>query len=158
MKYVGIDPGFSGGIVAITAPGEIHTMLPMPEDEQRLWRELYLLREPSFVLIEKIPPAIFGADKASCAKLYGNYMSCRMALTAAGTSFQEITAKEWQKELGVVPRLKNETKTVWKNSLLNEARILFPAASKLWSQKKAFQLQVADALLIAEVCRRLCNP
>ena len=69
-----------------------------------------------------------------------------MALIAAGIPFEEVIPRTWQKGVGITPRGKGETKTRFKNRLKAKASQLFP--------KVNVTLATADALLIAEFCRR----
>jgi Holliday junction resolvasome RuvABC endonuclease subunit len=84
---------------------------------------------------------------ASSFKFGVNYGIVRMALTAAGIPFEEVTPQAWQKALGITHRKKTETPSEWKNRLRARAQQLFPSVS--------LTLATADALLIAEYCRRI---
>jgi hypothetical protein len=75
-----------------------------------------------------------------------NYGALRMALTAAGIPFEEVVPGVWQRGLNIPPRKKTEGKTAWKNRLKAKAQQLFPSVK--------ITLATADALLIAEFCRR----
>lgn len=111
--------------------------------------------------VEEIPTAIFGADKSSGAKLYGSYMSLRMALTASGIRYRLVKARVWQAGLSIPPRRKGgkkklsptvqlaESRTDWKGRLKRVAEELFP--------KLKITLATSDALLIAEYGRRLLD-
>jgi Holliday junction resolvasome RuvABC endonuclease subunit len=83
---------------------------------------------------------------SSTFKFGVGYGGLRMALIAASIPFEEVTPRTWQKALGVVVRKKTETKTQFKNRLKAKAQQLFP--------RESITLKTADALLIAEYCRR----
>jgi hypothetical protein len=70
----------------------------------------------------------------------------RMALTAAAIPFDPILPRVWQKALGV-SYPKGSTDTVKKNITKRRAQQLFPTLTVTHA--------IADALLLAEYCRRL---
>ena len=150
--YLGIDPGKNGGFAVIK--GQTVEWFPMPETERDTWD---LIRQFSGVTagccIERIVPNLWGKAKSSVAKLYANYMALRMALVAAGIPFDDIRPVEWIRALGISPRKKSETPDQWKNRLRAKAQQLFPTLS-LWKEPKYKQLQVCDAILLADFCRR----
>jgi len=153
MNYLGIDPGQSGGIAVLGANGA-HEAWPMPKTERDVWM---LLDEniggpisvlDDFALIEAVH-SFPGQGVASSFKFGMSYGGLRMALTAAGIPFEEITPQQWQRALGIKPRQrkKGESKTQFKNRLKAKAQQLFPDVK--------MTLAICDALLIAEVCRRM---
>jgi len=87
-----------------------------------------------------------GVGKASMSKLYGNYKQLRMAVIANDYRLVEVKPKAWQHAMGISPRAKSDTPTQWKNKLKGAAQELFPNVK--------VTLATADALLIAEHCRR----
>jgi hypothetical protein len=124
-------------------------------------------------VIEKVStsPQMGVASAGTFMKGYGTLL---MALTAAGISFEEITPQVWQKALHIPPRKKGvkrrvpnpkkpskmktivkggETDRQWKGRLRNKAQQLFPSL-EVWRGTIGNQLAVADAILIAEFCRR----
>jgi hypothetical protein len=80
-----------------------------------------------------------------------NYGSLRMLLVASKIPFLSVAPVTWQSALGVSPRDKRgedkESDSQFKTRLKTHAKGLFPALSTL---TKA----TADALLLAEFCRR----
>jgi hypothetical protein len=147
--YLGIDPGANGGFVLLSSQKIVRHMIAMPSTERDIWQLIVNLgpQNPT-ALIEWIHPAIQGIGKSSMSKLYGNYCSLRMALTAAGIPFEDIKATKWQRELGISPRKKTENQSKWKNRLKAKAQVLFP------STIVPITLKTCDALLIAEYLRR----
>ncbi len=154
--YLGIDPGVDGAIVKIYASGEICNILQMNKATEAEFVK-FLLPKVTFAVLERImprPTMVFDHVtkkvvprilKSTCV-LYGNYMQVRAALTAGHTPFDAVTPQKWQKGLNLRTRAKGEEKRDWKNYLKGEAQRLFP------SQKVT--LAIADALLLAEYCRR----
>jgi len=160
-RFIGVDPGESGGLVALDHEG-IFAIDPIPPTERNIWEWFQQHTKldannkcRTIALIERISPAIFGIKKSSASKLYGSYMSLRMSLIAKGIPFEEIDAKDWQSILGIERRKKEESTSRWKSRLLAKAQQLYPDFP-LWSvpETKEQQLMVCDALLIATVCFR----
>jgi len=144
-KYLGADPGQSGGLAWV---GDTCFGYAMPETERGLYCLLEELQgEYDFKLcyLEKVH-SMPKQGVASSFKFGQNYGSLRMALIATNIPFQEVTPQAWQKGLGLRHRIKGETQTIWKKYLMAVAQQLFPGV--------AVTLKTADALLIAEWCRR----
>lgn len=156
MSYIGIDPGKSGGLAIIHADQTFHC-IPMPASDYDFleWFRQWDLRF-SIASVEWINPAIQKVAKSSMSKLYGSFMASRMAMAAIGIPTEEVKPKAWQQVVGISTRLKSETDTQWKWRIRCKAQQLFPSL-ELWSEPrtKGKQLAIADALLIAWVCRRM---
>ena len=157
--YVGIDPGSSGGLAALhNRP----SCVSMPDTDRDLWDWISQTADsltPVFAVIEKVsgwtggnknksgaPYAHEGAPGSAMFKFGTSYGGLRMALVAAGIPFEEVVPRTWQKALGITPRAKTESKGQFKNRLKAKAQQLFPS--------EKVTLATADALLIAEYCRR----
>lgn len=159
MLFVGIDPGASGGLAVLSDAGSVG-MKPLGGLTDRdLWdwvlsvaNDPARLRKPGgvFAVVEKVGGYLRtkapqpGSTMFNFGKGVGKLV---MALTAAGVPYEEATPQQWQRVLGVTPRGKDEGNTAWKNRLKGHAQRLFP--------KVTVTLAVADALLIAEFCRRV---
>ena len=144
--YLGIDPGWSGGIGWIygTWSGAF-TFKNMTE------RDIY---EAFFGLINnwEVPnpdklvavlEAVHSMPKqgvASSFKFGQQYGLVEMALIANNISYQKVTPQKWQKEMSC--RSGGD-----KNVTKRRAQQLFP--------KHKFTHGIADALLLAEYCRRV---
>lgn len=150
--FIGVDPGASGGL-AVLATGLDAYACPMPATERDIWE--YLRDEaasaegPVAAVIEKVGGYTGQGQPGSAMFKFGaSYGRLCMALCAAGIPYEEITPQTWQKAMGIPPRKnrEGETKTAWKNRLKSHAQRLFP--------KLSVTLATADAILIAEFCRR----
>ena len=145
--YLGIDPGASGGLAFLDE--EFAAVTAMPPTRKDLWDWLHnedLTKV--FAVIEKVGGHVGDKQPGSRMFEFGrNYGECLMALTAAGVPHEEVPPQKWQKALGIPPRKKDESRTQWKNRLKAKAQQLFPGVK--------VTLSVADALLIAEFCRRM---
>lgn len=147
MSFIGIDPGASGGMACLEF-GVVHCT-PMPETEKDIfeWVDDHN-HETAFAVIEQVGGYIAGNKQPGSAmfKFGQSYGALRMALTAAGIPYELVTPQKWQKFLGIPGRKKTESKTQWKNRLKGHAQRLFPKAN--------ITLATADAVLLAEYCRR----
>jgi len=143
--FIGIDPGGSGGLCCLGP--DYFELSAMPETERDVWDWFawYADRKDTFAFIEKVH-SMPGNGVASMFKFGMNYGMLRLALIAAKIPFEEITPQHWQKEMKIQPKGKNESSTSHKNKLKGKAQQLFPKAK--------LTLKTADALLIAEYCRR----
>ena len=145
MLYVGIDNGSSGGIAVLTQDGGVWRADPMPPTDPEILELLTAVR----AMIYKIGDChavlehaqAFPGMGVSGAFNYGRgYGAMQMALLACGIPYDVVTPTKWQSKLGC---LSGGKKTITK------AR-----AEKLFPQLKITHA-VADALLIAEYCRRM---
>ncbi len=145
---IGIDPGKSGGIVAIFNDGV--EAFKMPDTERDLW-DLFSTIEgycsETFAYIERVHS--MPNDGGRAAFTFGqNYGMLRAFLIASEIPFEEVIPQKWQK-FWSLPTLKScgGSKTKKKNIHKAKAQQLFP--------KIKVTHAVADALLIAEYGRRM---
>ncbi len=153
----GIDPGCSGGIAAIwgAAPCEVHH-LSVSDRSPWDWIQNILLHTvgrnfspgDAFAVIEKNSGYVGGAGNPGSAMFkFGRSAGLLTGfLIAAGIPYEEITPQVWQKALGLPSKKLDEKKGQFKNRLKQKAEQLFPQVK--------VTLATADALLIAEFCRR----
>jgi len=145
--FVGIDPGASGGIAALTADGGIALLAKLPATPRGI---LDMLEDAGaeFAIIEKVW-ATPGMGVTSAFSFGGSYHGLLMALAAVRIPFDAVAAARWQKEMDCRQAgrkgLKGEKKD--KNINLRRAQQLFP--------DRTITHATADALLLAEYCRRL---
>lgn len=174
MYYIGIDPGKKGGIAVIEEKiiedecGNLigpklklrtQDLSSFGDDQRRIFLGLKNIVNhytPNCVLLERISPTIFGIDKGSGAKIYGNYRELGMALVAIDCKHTEVDPQTWQRGLGIPPRVKKskrkgikrgESTSEWKARLKRSAQEIFP--------RFRVTLSVSDAILIAEYGRRV---
>jgi hypothetical protein len=167
LNHIGVDPGANGGLVSIqySLTGQlILNAVPMPKTERDIWEWFrFLPTENTFAVIEKVSTSP-QMGVVSAGTFMGGYYGLRMALTAANIPFEVIPPREWQTALSIPSRKKHregkkvvydESTLQWKDRLRAKAQQLFPSLP-LWNEPKSKgrQLAVADALLIAEFCRR----
>ena len=154
--YIGVDPGTTGGLVALTQQpsGSVwERFTSMPRTERGIWDwfDTPLFQGsvgPVIAVIEQVSGYLGEAQPGSAMFKFGaSYGGLRMALVAAGIPFAAVRPQVWQKLLGIKPRRKKENRTAWKNRLKSEAERLFPDLK--------ITLATADALLIAYYCRKV---
>lgn len=152
--WLGIDPGQKGGLVALSNFGVIeYEVMHSTEFDIWLWFE-----DRNHLNVTACIEKVHSMPKQGVASSFTfgvNYGNLRMALTAAGISFEEVLPRTWQKGLGIPPRKKTETRNQFKNRLRGVAQQLFPQLP-IWKEprSKGRQLAICDALLIAEFCKR----
>lgn len=149
--YIGVDPGVSGGWAMLDSQGGVVAWMKMadtPEGIAGQPGELILPLPPASrvrALVEKIH-AFPAMGKAAAFTFGGSYWSIRTALTASSVPFDEVQPKLWQKIIGISypPKLAARDK---KNITKARAQQLFPRTPVTHA--------IADALLLAEVARRI---
>ena len=149
MRAIGIDPGKNGGIawlddsVARSQHAEVHAIKLKDLTERDVWQQVAELQtHDAFAFIECVrsSPQMGVTSAFTFGRGYG---ALRMALIAAGIPFEEVTPGVWQRTL----RCLSEGN---KNITKQKAQELFPTLKITHA--------IADALLIAEYCRRVRRP
>lgn len=154
--FVGIDPGSSGGIAALDANGRVMVAQAMPDtdaDVLALMRETLKFMATPFACIERVSasPQMGVVSAFKFGRGLGGLM---MALQALGIPHDAVLPTKWQTLLGCRTgggRMGERDHTAAKN--LTKAR-----AQQLWPEYPRITHAIADALLIAEFCRRVHCP
>jgi len=139
MNWLGIDPGGSGGIAMILHNGEI-SVSKMPEtlEDMRVLIAAIAMATPIFALLEKVH-SMPGQGVASSFKFGRNFGNIE-ALLIGRLPFDYVSPQKWQKAMGCMTH--------------GDKNISKAAAQRLFPQIKKITHATADALLIAEYCRR----
>lgn len=138
MNYIGIDPGKSGGIAVITTEGAAYAYKMPPTDRDLLDLLDDIGAGVSRAMLEQVH-AMPGQGVTSTFTFGRGFGKLEMALCAARIPFELVTPQKWQKLLGCLTKgNKNVSKAA--------AQRLFPTLKVTHA--------IADALLIAEFCRR----
>ena len=150
-NFIGIDPGVSGGIawIAQGKPGAAK----MPKEDKGIWDMLAgFSTTRTRAVIEKVH-ASPQMGVTSAFTFGGAYRAAIMALTASGIDYELVTPTAWQAALGVrmvggsiIGADRNARSKAKKASMKAQAKHMFP--------KLRVTNYTADALLIAEYCRR----
>ena len=143
---IGIDPGKGGGIAVYR--GGVHEAWKMPLTERDLWTVVSsLATETAWCMIENPASMIPGSRGVQGIKsIQYSYGLCVMAVTAAGIRWERVSPGKWQREFGLYGK-GYTTDTIKKNAHKTKAQELFP--------RLKITHAIADALLIAEYCRRV---
>lgn len=137
QKYLGIDPGRSGGWALIDALGSPISWSKMPDTESDLLHVLCSMDRPVWATLEKVNAMTPGRRAAFL--LGSSSAAIRVSLLAAKIPFEEVAPSAWQL------RLRARTKGD-KNVTKRKAQELFPGIRVTHA--------IADALLLAEYGRR----
>jgi len=146
---IGIDPGTSGSTVIICDDGATiileHKTTTWPDYCEAL-RDLKADYELTASLEEvHAMPGNGATSMFSFGRSYGNL---EMALTALEIRFERVKPQMWQRHFSLITG-KTMSKTQKKNLHKQRAQEIFPG--------EKITHATADALLIAEFCRRTCT-
>lgn len=140
MVYIGIDPGLSGGIAIIEHDGTVNAV-KMPATERDILNVLGagLAMVDARAVIERVSswPKMGVVSAFTFGRGYGALL---MALTAAEVPFDLVGPRQWQEAMSC---LSGGDKNVTKR----RAQQVFPSVKVTHA--------IADALLLAEFCRRV---
>lgn len=143
---MGVDVGANGGIAIISSDGSIVRAAKMPETDADILAEVsYAAREFPLATIRATIEKVHSSPQMGVKSAFsfgGAYRALRMALTAAGIPFDEVSPAKWQRALTC---LSGGDKNVTKQ----RAQQLFPGPTYHITHA------IADALLIAEYGRRM---
>lgn len=145
MNFIGIDPGMSGGVVILIGDWIEPAVYPfknMTEMDMHMIIKAYAVTpDKAHAMLERVG-AFPGQGVASTWKFGQHYGFLRGILTAQAIPFELVGPQKWQTAMGCLTKGdKNISKAA--------AQRLFPAVKMTHA--------IADALLIAEYCRRTVN-
>lgn len=159
--YIGIDPGIHGAMALLNSKSG--PLVFDFDDGQTLTtlHDLYLSSwgHDYVALLERVH-SLPKQGMSSTFKFATNFGQWIGRLEALGIPFDFVLPKTWQKEMfGAMPKktMKRQGKMVvdTKTMSLERARVLFPDLREKLKLKKHDGR--ADALLVAEYCRRMDN-
>ena len=139
--YLGIDPGASGAIVALEIGGEVLATIKNSETPTDIadWLAEQVANKRAYAMIEKVH-AMPKQGVSSTFKFGTSYGFLLGLLVANKIQWREVTPQVWQREMHCLSQGdKNRTKQA--------AQARFPL------QKVTHA--IADALLIADLCRNV---
>lgn len=141
MKFIGIDPGQSGGIAVLSATGVVEFVTKMPKTDAEI--DAVFSRFGGVVACEAVIEHVWSSPQmgvASAFKFGRGYGALCMALAGNRIPFKEVTPQVWQKYMNC--------RTGGDKSITKElAQQLFPTLKVTHA--------IADSLLIAEYARRV---
>lgn len=146
ILYLGIDPGKSGSICSVDVSGGPGIVVRADETYRDMWKGLSeIAANHSCRATIELVNAMPNQGVSSTFKFGESFGVLLGLLTAAEIPFQRVRPTQWCKEFGL-KRKSNESNTDWKNRHKQLAQELFPDAEITHA--------TADALLLAEYCRR----
>ena len=148
IKYIGIDPGKSGGIAVICDNCIEVKKCPETVHDMALLFALTLQETPpsrTLVMIEKVWARPHDG-RASVFTFAGNYGQWQGIVASHEIKPHYVTPQVWMKAMGCPPKLK---KQVRKNHLKAMAKEMYPKLSKKMT------LATADAMLIADYAKNI---
>ncbi len=145
--FLGIDPGGSGGIALI---GENFAQAWKMGDTETDTADLLRTHAPAIRIacieeVHALPPTIPGNTSKASFAFGKSYGFLRGLLIALQIPFTEISPQRWKKQMGL-RFTKENTATEKKNGSKALAQQIFP--------EMRITHATAEALLLAEICRR----
>jgi len=137
--FLGVDPGASGSFAVVNGCGHTEGWIKLKETEHdvAMW-----LRDRSIRIRAGLLEQVHSMPKqgvSSSFKFGMSYGFCRGLLVARGVVFETITPLKWQTSM--------QCRTG------GDKNVSKAAAQRLWPEEKITHA-TADALLLAELCRR----
>lgn len=143
MKYLGIDPGNSGGLAIIDGDAiDLLDLSKATDHDVVTWIARHKFTGPITATIEQVG-AMPGQGVSSTFKFGKAYGFIIGVITALAIPYELCTPYKWQRGVGIAKRLKTESKTQFKGRLKSKAQQLFAR------DHKRITLKTCDALLIA---------
>lgn len=149
MIYIGIDPGKSGGLALLRDDSTIIRAIAMPDSETDILHAISdweLFGDGVYAVLERVSasPQMGVVSAFTFGRGYGGL---QMALAAAQIPYDQVSPQKWQPTMGVY--YKGIAKQGARDKNVAKRR-----AQQLWPTFKITHA-IADALLLAEYCRRL---
>lgn len=160
--FVGIDPGLTGGLAAISEEGQIVDITPMPRlggstgplcfYDIKVWFSGIRNGHTIYAAIERasVRPK---EGVRSVLTIGTNWGFLKGMLVAIGAKHEEPTPQQWKKALGLPKRAGAERKK-GKEDAAVLATQLFPGINLTPGRRSVPHDGMADAVLIAEYARR----
>jgi hypothetical protein len=160
--YVGLDPGMTGGLAAVSESGELLGVAAMPRVNGSTGPQDYHAIKEWFVSVKKLGKVEAALERVSVRPGEGvkstltagtNWGFLKGMLVAIGARYVEPTPQSWKKALGLPKRSGKERKK-GKEDAVVLATQLFPGINLTPGRKRVPHDGMADAVLIAEYARR----
>jgi hypothetical protein len=162
MRYIGIDPGASGGFAAIDERGTLGNMAwacPMPKSDAGILAVIDKLTDNGTrqvrVMLEHVwtSPQMGVVSAGSFMRQFG---ALQMALTARGVEFDLVAPVKWQKAMGVLTPKERRAELGHKDKNINKRAAEYMLARGAYTNIQVTHA-IADALLLAAYCRNVCG-
>ena len=143
--YIGVDPGMSGSICSIDSEGTPCVVTKTDKPYKEIWDKLWWYGLEDSEAVVELVHSMPNQGVASTFKFGESFGMLLGLMTASNIPYVKVRPSVWCKEFGL-KRKEGEPNTDWKNRHKQLALELFPDADVTHA--------TADALLIAEYCRR----
>lgn len=161
--FVGIDPGMTGGLAAVSEEGGLLSVIPIPRMNGSTGPQDYHAIKDWFASIKKMGKVEAALERISVRPGEGvkstltagkNWGFLKGMLVAIGARYVEPTPQAWKKALSLPKRSGKERKK-GKEDAVVLATQLFPGLCLTPGKKRIPHDGMADAVLIAEYARRV---
>jgi membrane-associated phospholipid phosphatase len=147
VRYIGVDPGVSGGLAAINENGKLFGALRMPEDDDGFLEAIEILSDggkPAVAALELVSAGLYrgkvGRMGVTSAFTFGGaWRGIRVALRAWKVEVIDVRPVQWQTALNCRTGGDKKVSKAFAEALFPDMHVT---------------LATADALLLAEWCRR----
>lgn len=146
LLWMGVDPGWSGGIAVVSTQGVVAVSPASTEHQAWDFIQSFVGKDIRAV-IERVH-AMPGQGVSSMFKFGMSYGMLRGMLIASRITFTEALPQRWMKMYGI-SKVKGEKSTVWKNRLRQLSLQLYPYSHLLKHLTGKQSKAVSDAVLIA---------
>lgn len=159
VRYIGIDPGASGGFAALDVrPGGNRAWAcPMPNTDQGILHVVDKLTENGTRQVAVMLEHVWTSPQMGVTSA-GNFMrqfgALKMALTARGIAYELVAPVKWQKVMNVLTPKERRAELGHKDKNINKRAAEYVLAKGAFDNIKVTHA-IADALLLAEYCRRV---
>jgi hypothetical protein len=163
MYYMGIDPGSQGGIALISSDRKEVSVHKIPESTKDLW--LFVKERKDIIVmcsIEILGPRPHQAKLQHVVKSGIQWGELCMAVVAADIPLTKVSPMKWQNVLAIkkpksnepIIQMSQEKRFEWEKTRYKLKKTYQKTiAQEMFPKVKVFNWN-ADALLIAEYCRR----
>jgi len=146
ILFLGIDPGKSGSICCVDAFGNPELVVRANESYSDIWKSVdKLANNNGCKAVIELVHAMPNQGVVSTFRFGESYGALLGILAATQVPYEKVRPRVWCKEFSL-KRDKDEPVSAWKNRHKVLAQSLFPNIKITHAN--------ADALLIAEYCRR----
>lgn len=152
-RYIGIDVGTSGALACLSEDGDVIKIIPFDEESYRGFLEECKEECNVVCAVEKVS-AFPGQGVISVFNFGMNFGFIQGMLYALRIPTNLVSPQTWKKAFGLIMK-KDDTKAEKKQKTIDAMKRIFPSVSlKRTPNSKKDDDGCADALAIAEYCRR----
>jgi len=143
--FAGVDPGMSGGIALLDSESQFQAAYPWPETERDTYELLAEYAPKIELACLEIASSRPGQGISSNFKFGVSWGILRGFLVGLKIPFEDVSPVKWTKALGLRAK---------KGFTYTQRKRMHRAWAQQWFPRLHITHHTADALLIAEYCRR----